>query len=391
MRFAEVNGVRTRHTNGVGNLVTGQLWRPVDTTRWRRPADAARWWWPADAARWRQPVDNAYWRRPLTASVTDDTADDDTATASDAWFAAEGAASAETEDLAEGAALGADDLARRVREGSAPAPDDWPTVAVETGFADDETDYESALREATLAAARATVRERERADDQQLIHAIRAADDARRTANELAERVAEWGGSLFELDGGPDHAGDEPEAATVPDTADAGVAYARSLADRDPDGPTEAHVVSLAKRVATLADEADQLEAYVEDHAPVVAPNLAAMAGATLAARLCSFAGGLEELAKKPSGTLQVLGAEDALFAHLRGDAPSPKHGVIYTHDYVRNTHPAERGSAARALAGKLTIAARVDHYSGDRRPELEEELDDRMATIRARRGGDGE
>jgi len=64
-----------------------------------------------------------------------------------------------------------------------------------------------------------------------------------------------------------------------------------------------------------------------------------------------------------------VLGAEDALFAHLRGHAPSPKHGAIYTHDYVRGTHPEQRGSAARALAGKLTIAARIDHYSGTAGP----------------------
>jgi nucleolar protein 56 len=80
-----------------------------------------------------------------------------------------------------------------------------------------------------------------------------------------------------------------------------------------------------------------------------------------------------------------VLGAEDALFAHLQGHAPSPKHGIIYTHEYVRGTRPEERGSAARALAGKLTIAARVDHYSGDRRPELQTALDDRIERIRSR------
>jgi len=116
-----------------------------------------------------------------------------------------------------------------------------------------------------------------------------------------------------------------------------------------------------------------------------VAPNLAEMAGAELAARLIALAGGLEPLAKKPSGTLQVLGAEDALFAHLSGRAPSPKHGIIYTHEYVRNTRPEDRGSASRALAGKLTLAARVDHYSGERRETLHEELRERMATIRAR------
>jgi nucleolar protein 56 len=119
------------------------------------------------------------------------------------------------------------------------------------------------------------------------------------------------------------------------------------------------------------------------------------MAGAVLAARLIALAGGLETLAKKPSGTVQVLGAEDALFAHLAGRAPSPKHGVIYTHEAVRGTRPADRGSAARALAGKLAIAARIDHYAGDLRPSLHEDLRDRMATIRARAddertGGDG-
>jgi len=107
-----------------------------------------------------------------------------------------------------------------------------------------------------------------------------------------------------------------------------------------------------------------------------------------LAARLLDLAGGLESLAKKPSGTVQVLGAEDALFAHLRGRAPSPKHGVIFTHEAVQGTHPEHRGSAARALAGKLTIAARIDHYSGDLRPELEAELVGRIDTIQARSAG---
>ncbi|MEZ3116675.1 NOP5/NOP56 family protein [Halobaculum sp. MBLA0147] len=286
----------------------------------------------------------------------------------------------------------------RVRTGGADAPADWPALAVERGVATDTDDYESRLRAATREAARETVRERERADDQQLIHAVRAMDDARRTANELAERVTEWGGSLFDLDPETaDTTADEEETTAADvgvesDEADAGVAYARALARRDPEGPAERRVVSLAARVAAVADEADALAAYVAEHAPTVAPNLAALAGSRLAARLLSLAGGLEELAKQPSGTLQVLGAEDALFAHLRGNAPSPKHGVIYTHDYVRNTHPDDRGSAARALAGKLSIAARVDHYAGDRRPELERELDERIRTIRARTGGgDGE
>ncbi len=171
--------------------------------------------------------------------------------------------------------------------------------------------------------------------------------------------------------------------------AGTGVEGARAVAERDPDEPTERRVVSLAERVVDLDDEAADLRAYIERTAPEVAPNLSALAGPVLAARLVALAGGLESLAKKPSGTIQVLGAEDALFAHLRGRAPSPKHGVIFTHEYVRGTRPDDRGSAARALAGKLAIAARGDHYTGEYNPEIERQLDERMATIRARAEGE--
>ncbi|WP_459191326.1 NOP5/NOP56 family protein [Halosimplex sp. J119] len=269
----------------------------------------------------------------------------------------------------------ADAAVERIRTGSAAQPAEWSALAVESGFADDADDYYERLHDATMEAAREGVHERERADDKQLIHAVRAMDDCERTANELAERVAEWAGTRF-------------------DDAGTGVEYARELAaefeDREAGDPGAARLVALAERTAALADEADELRSYVEEATPSVAPNLAAMAGPVLTARLISLAGGLDSLAKKPSSTVQVLGAEDALFAHLRGSASSPKHGVIFTHEYVRGTHPDERGSAARALAGKLTIAARIDHYSGERKPELDAELDERIATIRARTEPDG-
>jgi nucleolar protein 56 len=279
--------------------------------------------------------------------------------ADDAWFAG-----VDPDDR--------DAVSRRIAEGEAAAPADWPAAAIEAGLAADEDAYYDLLHEATVAATRAAVQERERADDSQLVHAVRAMDDCTRTANELAERVAEWSGTLF-------------------DDVDPGVEGARAVAAWEPTDPTEAQAVSVAERVVALADEADDLRVFVERQAPAVAPNLAAMAGPVLAARLIALAGGLESLAKKPSGTVQVLGAEDALFAHLRGHGSSPKHGVIYTHEYVHGTHPEDRGSAARALAGKLTLAARVDHYSGEVKPELQAELDERIATIRSRQGEDDE
>ena len=260
--------------------------------------------------------------------------------------------------------------AGRIREGRADGPADWPAAAVDAGYATDTEDYYDRLHAATVDAARAAAAEAEGALDQQLVHAVRAMDDARRQANELAERVAEWGGSR-EDDGGT------------------GLAYARDVADREPETAADRRLVGLARRTVALDDEADDLRSFVERTATEVAPNLSMLAGPVLAARLIALAGGLGDLAKKPSGTVQVLGAEDALFAHLSGAAPSPKHGVIFTHEAVSGTHREDRGSAARALAGKLTIAARVDHYSGDRRPELQAELDERIETIQARADDD--
>jgi nucleolar protein 56 len=252
---------------------------------------------------------------------------------------------------------------KSIENGSTETPKDWPTKAVEAGFAEDKEEYYKKLHEATNYATCEAVKERERADDQQLKHSIRAMDDCERVANELAERVAEWAGSRRE------------DAGT-------GIEYARRLAQDD---ASDDPLVSLAQRVRDLADETDALRAHVERTAPEVAPNLAALAGPVLAARLIALAGGLKQLARKPAGTVQVLGAEEALFAHLRGRAPSPKHGIIFTHEAVSGTHQQHRGSAARALAGKLAIAARIDHYAGDLRPELEAELHDRIETIQGR------
>ena len=268
-----------------------------------------------------------------------------------------------------------DALAAAIRDGTVEMPAAWPAEAVDAGFAADESDYYVRLHEATMAATRKMVQKRERADDQQLIHAIRAMDDCDRTANELAERTSGWAGSLLDAD-----EFDRPLT---------GVDGARRIAEMTPDNRAEKRMISLARQVVSLADEAEDLRSFIEQRTPAVAPNLAAMAGPVLAARLIALAGGLKQLARMPSGTVQVLGAEDALFAHLRGHADSPKHGIIFVHEYVGGTHPDERGSAARALAGKLSIAARVYNYSCERRPELDTELDERIDRIRSRRSDD--
>ncbi len=280
---------------------------------------------------------------------------DESDAARDGWFAG-------TEPDDHEAAIAA------ITGGGTDRPADWPQIAVDTGYVDSKPEYYDRLHDLSIEATRREINERERADDQQLKHAVRAMDDCERVANELAERVAEWAGSRR-------------------DDAETGITYARALAEEGEreDTSEDTQLISLACRVRDLDNEAASFRSHIERTAPEVAPNLSALAGPVLAARLIALAGGLKELARKPAGTVQVLGAEEALFSHLRGHAPSPKYGVIFIHEAIQGTAPEHRGSAARALAGKLAIAARVDHYSGERKPELDAELHERITRIQER------
>ena len=81
--------------------------------------------------------------------------------------------------------------------------------------------------------------------------------------------------------------------------------------------------------------------------------------------KLCVLAGGRERLARMPSGSIQVLGAHAAMAAHRRG-APPPKHGsVIFSMPQVSRSPRWVRGKIARFLAGKASIASRIDHFDG--------------------------
>lgn len=94
-------------------------------------------------------------------------------------------------------------------------------------------------------------------------------------------------------------------------------------------------------------------------------PRLSAVAGTHVGARLLGIVGSSKKLASMPSSTIQVLGAEKALFKHLSGNAPSPKHGVIFQHLVVKKSPWWLRSKMARVLASKISIAVRIDYYSG--------------------------
>jgi len=115
-----------------------------------------------------------------------------------------------------------------------------------------------------------------------------------------------------------------------------------------------------------------------------VAPNTRAVAGALLGARLIAIAGSLQNLAMRPASTIQVLGAEKALFRSLKTGARPPKHGLIFQHALLHDAKRWQRGKIARVLAGKLAIAARIDAFGGKYVGDsLKADVDRRLAEIR--------
>ncbi len=125
-------------------------------------------------------------------------------------------------------------------------------------------------------------------------------------------------------------------------------------------------MVSHALSVTSSSEILEQLEASIREIATTHVPSLSVLLGPISAAKLVSLAGGRERLARMPSGSLQVLGAHAAMSAHRRG-APPPKHGaVLFSMPQVSRSPRWVRGKIARYLAGKASIAVRVDHFEGE-------------------------
>lgn len=95
-----------------------------------------------------------------------------------------------------------------------------------------------------------------------------------------------------------------------------------------------------------------------------VAPNLAALIGETVGSKLISHAGSLTSLAKYPASTIQILGAEKALFRALKTKGKTPKYGLIFNSTFIGRASTANKGRISRYLANKCAIASRVDCFS---------------------------
>jgi len=280
---------------------------------------------------------------------------------------------------------------------------DMEGFAAKIGFLEPGEEIEPWVHEVSMEMTRALVRRSLEKRDLVVAQAINMIDDIDRILNLMASRIREWYNIHF------------PELNRLVDEHERFIRLVKELGHRDnftveklrklglPREKAEQIASAASKSVgAELRDEdlakvreacaralelyalRRSLERYIDAVMDEIAPNLKAVTGPLLGARLISLAGGLEKLAKLPSSTVQVLGAEKALFRALRTGAKPPKHGVIFQHYYVKGSKKWQRGKIARALAGKISIAARIDAFSGRYiGDQLKADLDRRVKEIK--------
>merc|ERR1719160_372444 len=143
------------------------------------------------------------------------------------------------------------------------------------------------------------------------------------------------------------------------------------------------NIQAFAQRVIDLAEYRQKLHEYLLARMHTVAPNLRALIGEIIGARLISHAGSLTNLAKYPASTVQILGAEKALFRALKTKGNTPKYGLIYHSSFIGRASTKNKGRISRYLANKATIASRIasfadeptDKYGRMMRDQVEERL----------------
>lgn len=268
---------------------------------------------------------------------------------------------------------------------------DMGQAAIKAGICSSQADYMAILHETAMALARKRIITALSGKDADIVQSIKALDTVIDAYNELTERLVEWYGihhpeanvkpqELINILLKPVHV----EAATGTLFSEIGILDS-AVAPLSTDGADALR--GYASTAQALFEERKRMEQYITGCMGDVAPNLSELLGPLLGARLIARAGGLEKLARLPGSTLQVMGAGEALFKHIREGTPSPKHGFIFRHPLISGSPKRLRGKMSRLIAGKAAIAARIDFYSGEQR-HLADDVREKASAIRKRGRG---
>jgi nucleolar protein 56 len=257
-----------------------------------------------------------------------------------------------------------------------------PALMVKADFADNEQDAMQALREFAINLSSSRVKEASEKLDLHIIQSINSLDELDKIINTVGARMREWYGLHFpEFDNLVSSLvvySHIVSKAGLRENIDAEVLQSISLpekkievildaAKRSKGGDMTPENLAIVKQLADEVIAQSDLRRVLADHIEVameiVAPNVKELLTAAVGARLISKAGSLARLATLPASTIQILGAEKALFRALKTGARPPKHGLLFQHPLIHSAPKWQRGKIARAIASKVAIAARIDYY----------------------------
>jgi nucleolar protein 56 len=200
------------------------------------------------------------------------------------------------------------------------------------------------LHDIALLLAHERVNEQLQSEDLQLIQMVNALDDLVQTANLLSERLSCW--------------------SILP--------------------ASKKKVKPFEKTLSAVNDEIARLQDQIEKDMKKIAPNTSEIIGPLIGARLISLAGGIQKMAMMPASTIQILGAEKALFRFKKEGGRPPKHGVIFQHPTINCAPKTERGKIARLLATKISTAIKADVFTKrDIADDLQQDIKRRLQEIR--------
>ena len=219
-------------------------------------------------------------------------------------------------------------------------------------------------------------------EDKLLIQAINSVDDIDESISKLVERIRDWYTIYFPemdtisnnetyikliaesenrediLENFMEHFSEEIEESTGADIEEDDLLMLKSFAES----------------IYSLQKSRKELETYIDNKMEAIAPNLRDLLGSTLGAKLIAHIGSIKRLATYPASVIQIMGAEKAIFRHLKTGERPPKHGLIFQHPSVRGAKWWNRGKIARNLALKITLAVRKDVFSGEYDPSIAED-----------------
>ncbi len=270
------------------------------------------------------------------------------------------------------------------------------SLAIELKFCKDQGELNKLIGEVALARTKTKISTTEKRD-KLIVQTISSLNDLDKILNMMSERLREWYGLHY------------PELRISEHDKFAEKVSSLGARENFPNFKNSVGMSLKPEDLETLKNYAaavkqnyqlrENLENYLKEVVPKEMPNLNSLLGHLLAARLLALAGSLEKLAKMPSSTIQLLGAEKALFRFLRAERDNsrrsgrpqfgaekirpPRFGILYTHPAVSGAPREQQGKIARLLAAKLTIAARADFYTKeDRSEQLKREFEESLKNV---------